>query len=517
MPHSASVASAPRLAVRLGRRLRPFARLMIAAAAWSCASASMPPGGPEDDIAPGIARIRPDTNAVNVRAGGSVTFDFDKVVSERPQGAPDLPALFLISPSFGPTSLSWRRNSISVHPRDGFKQGTTYTVRMLPGLTDLQGNVDTVGRTLVFSTGATIATGELRGIVFDWLAEKPAPNAVIEAFPLPTPRDSARYLAVADSAGRFDLTHVPAGRYLLRGSIDQNKNRFLDPRELFDTMTVALADSARREILAFVHDTIGAGIQTVAVADSLTLRVTMDRALDTAFVVDTSHFSLKAGDSTVVRIVEALSRAQYDQARADSVRTKAVEDSIRRVATTDSVKAADSTKVAAAPPPPAPTRRAPPPRRVIEQAAAALAGRDTTEREPPPKPSIPAPTTEIYLRLERPLRPSTSYRLRAIDMRTLLQYTRTSERVITTPKPRIVAVDSTKDSTRTSRDSTARRDTTTARDTATVRDTIRQRDVGGVNAPRTPATAMRSPLPTLPWSPIARTRRESLRPSATPR
>ncbi len=216
-----------------------------------------------------------------------------------------------------------------------------------------------------------------------------------------------------------------------------------------------------------MHDTIGAGIQTVSVADSLTLRVTMDRALDTSFVVDTSHFSLKAGDSSVVRIVQALSRRQYDQEREDSARTKAVQDSIRRAAVADSLRIADSAKTKAAPPPPAqaPSRRVPPPRREIERLANVLAGRDSTAGEPPPKPSIPAPTIDIYLRLEHPLAANTSYRLRAIDMRTLLNRTRTSERVITTPKPRPVKPDS-------GRDARARRDSTSARDTSARRDTV---------------------------------------------
>ncbi len=481
------------------RRWRPLVRLAIVAAAWSCASASMPPGGPEDDISPGIARLRPDTNAVNVRAGGNVTFEFDKVVSERPQGAPDLNGLFLISPSYGVTRLSWHRNSISVHPPGGFRPATTYTVRMLPGLTDLQGNVDTVGRTLVFSTGPTIATGAIRGIVFDWIAEKAAPNAVVEAFPVPTPRDSARYITIADSVGRFDLAHLPTGRFLLRGSIDQNKNRFLDPREMFDTVTVNLTDSSRREILAYVHDTVGAGIQTVTVADSLTLRVVMDRALDTSFVVDTTHFSLKAQDSSVVRIVQALSRRDYEKERDDAARTKAVEDSLRRAKTTDSLRVADSIKAAAAPPPAvqAPGRRAPPPRREIERLANVLAGRDTTEKEPPPKPSVPAPTTDIYLRLEHPLKPQTSYRLRAIDMRTLLRRTRSSERVITTPK----APPAKADSARTRRDSTARRDTARTRDTSAVRDTGRRL---GASETQSPARGDRRSLVALPWSPIER-------------
>jgi hypothetical protein len=377
----------------------------------------------------------------------------------------------VISPSYGVPSVSWRRNTIAVRPRGGFKAATTYTVRMLPGLVDLQGNVDTVGRTLVFSTGPSIADGTMRGIVFDWLAERVAPQAVVEAFPLPTPDDSTRYLAVADSTGRFELAHVPPGRYMLRASIDQNKNRILDPRELYDTVTVTLADSLRRELLTFVHDTLGAGIQAVSIVDSLTLRVTMDRALDTAFVIDTSRFSLKAGkDSSVVPIVQALSRKAYDQLREDSLRTKAVEDSVRAAARADSIRLADTTAARPTPAAPTPTRRAPPPRRAVEQVAAALAGRDTTEAEPPPKPSIPAPVVEIYLKLGTPLQPTTSYRLRAIEMRTLLNRSRSSDRVFTTPKPRPAP-----DSTRAQRDSAARR-ARDARDSTTVRDTTAARD-----------------------------------------
>ena len=480
---------------------RAMARLMVAAAAWSCASAGVPPGGPEDFDAPKLVRVRPDTNARNVRSG-SVTFDFDRVVSERPTGASDLAGLFLISPSVGRPSVSWRRTTIRVTPRGGFKPGTTYTVRMLTGLADLQNNVDSSGATVVFSTGPTLATGHLRGIVFDWLAEKSAPLAFVEAFPQPTPRDSARYVAVADSLGRVDLANVPPGRYLLRGSVDQNKNRIVDPRELYDTVSVTLTDSLRREVLAFVHDTIGAGIQSVALVDSLTLRVTMDRALDTAFVIDTSSFSLKGKDSTAVRIRQVLSRRAYDQLREDSVKTKAVQDSLQRAAKADSVRSTDSVKTAA-PPSAASSRRAPPPRRTVREIVRAIAGRDTAAKEPPPKPSVPAPVTEMIVRLEAPLRPAFSYRLRAADMRTLLRRSRTSERVFTTPKEQKKGAPSSKDSTKARADSVARRDTT-------------ERSQHGATIDRGEARAQSSRTPPsrrASWTPFLDARRIGLRPT----
>lgn len=443
-----------------------------------------PPGGPEDAEPPKLLRVRPDTNAVNVRAGG-VTFEFDEVVSERPQGVPDLAGLFLISPSAGDPRVSWRRKTLSVSPRGGFRPGTTYTVRMLIGLTDLEGNIDSAGKVLVFSTGPTIASGHLRGAVFDWPSEKPGAQALIEAFPVPTARDSVRYLALADSVGRYDLANVPPGRYLLRGSIDANKNRLLDPRELYDTITVTLTDSLRHEILAFVHDTVGSGIQTVTVADSMTLRVTMDRALDTSFVLDTTHFTLKRADSTAVRIARVLSRRAFDKERDDSIRTKAIQDSVRRAAQADSARAADTTK-AAAPPPVAVTRRTPPRR---PAAAAPTPVTDTATREPPPKPSIPAPINEVVLKLGTALRPSTTYRLRAIEMRTLLKYSRSSERVFTTEKERKTDTTSRKDSTR--RDSSATRPGATTRPrpdsgTGDFASAGRRHSPGGVRPPWVP-------------------------------
>lgn len=427
--------------MRIAARVVPLALL---AGALACASASTPPGGPETYDPPKILRMRPDTNATNVRAG-ALSFAFDKVISERPTGASNLAGLFLISPSYGEPSVSWHRNRISVAPKGGFRPNTTYRIRMLAGLTDLEGNVDSVPHEWVFSTGAVIAKGHIRGTIFDWQGEKPGALAVIEAFPIPTNKDSLRYLTLADSMGRFDLASLPVGEYVLRGIVDQNKNRILDPRELYDTMKVAVIDSARREILAYVHDTIGVGIQTVSLVDSLTIRVLLDRALDTTFVVDASHFTLRKRDSTLVPLARVISKRDFDREREEQAKTKAIQDSVQRAAKLDSARAkeakADTAKAPTTPPPPT-TRRALPTRRAqVDSAVRRLTGKDSTEKEKPPKPSIPAPVNEVYITLVAPLEPASSYRLKATDLRTLLKRTRTSERAFTTPKPK---ADSTK-------------------------------------------------------------------------
>ncbi|MEP7344321.1 MAG: Ig-like domain-containing protein [Gemmatimonadaceae bacterium] len=422
-------------------------RLTLLALVAACAQTGAPPGGPPDDDPPRIVRIRPDTNALNVRAG-AVSLQFDEVISERPSGASGLSGLFLISPSIGDPVVGWHRTRLDVKPRGGFRNNTTYTVTMLPGLTDLDNNVDSVGVMIVFSTGPTIAQGRITGTLFDWVGDKTAPRGLVEAISLP---DSTHYVASADSLGDFVLGHLPSGRFLLRGLIDQNKNRLVDPRELYDTATVTLTDSLHRELYAFVHDTLGPSIATVTIRDSLTIKLTFDRALDTNLVITPELFALRRGDSTAKtpsdrinlpapgegdpRIVYAMTQRMFDRRAADSMRVKQLEDSVRAAAVADSARRVDSARVNA-------RIERPPARRAATPAARDSAASDTVQRVAR-KLTIQIPTMDVLLILDKPLPPSSVFRVRAIGMRSLLGRERTSERLFRTAKPKEEA-DSTK-------------------------------------------------------------------------
>ena len=95
-------------------------RLIAALVLAGCAQPGIPPGGPTDTKPPVLVRVTPDTNATDVRRG-SITFEFDEVVSERPQGVPSLAELFIVSPSLGPNGISWRRTRIDITPRGGLR------------------------------------------------------------------------------------------------------------------------------------------------------------------------------------------------------------------------------------------------------------------------------------------------------------------------------------------------------------------------------------------------------------
>ena len=279
--------------------MKNLATVAVVLAVTACASPGTPPGGPPDTQAPKIVGIVPDTGQTNVRPR-EVVFQFDEVVAERPSGAPSLGALFLISPRNGETQAAWHRSSVSVHPRGGFKANTTYTVNMLPGLSDLRGNTRNTGATTFFSTGAAIATGRISGTLFNGAEGRIVTRGLIEARTLID--TTTVYVTATDSAGNFDLRNIPAAPYRVRGFSDDNNNRGLDPREPYDTAIVLLADSSKVELLAFVHDSVGTRLSSVNVRDSMTLDLLFDSPLSVTNPPGAASIRIRGSDSTDVPI-----------------------------------------------------------------------------------------------------------------------------------------------------------------------------------------------------------------------
>ena len=385
-----------------------------------------PPGGPEDHAPPKLLKVTPDTGTLHVKPK-EVVFRFNEVVSERPSGANSLDGLVVLSPSDGVPRVSWHRQAISIRPRRGFRANTTYSVTLLPGMADLRGNVLKSASTTFFSTGGEIPRTALRGIVFDWVAGKPAPRALVQAF---HPGDTTfAWIATTDSVGRFEMRAFPAGTYLVRAVLDANNNRTLDPREPFDTLVAAIADSARVELLAFVHDSLGPRIDRLAVDDSLTLRVDFDKPYEPTHPVTAAQLVLLRADSTTVPIVALLSDSALAAEKEAAAKARA--DSVQRA--NPSRVPADTVRARPVPAAPRPAGQAVPlPSRRGAPAAAGAAQRDTMAL---PKPSRPSPVSRVIVRLGTPLAPATSYRLRATDVWGLSGAPRTSDRVFTTPKP----------------------------------------------------------------------------------
>ncbi len=261
----------------------------------ACASPGMPPGGPVDTKAPEIVKIAPDSGMTGVTPK-EVIFRFDEVVSERPSGAASLDGLFLISPRNGEPRADWHREEISVRPRRGWRKNTTYTITLLPGLSDLRGNARNTGAVMVFSTGQTIPTSRITGLLYNWTEARPITrNGVVEAWPRGD--TTMVYVTTTDSTGAYVLPALPPGDYVVRGFSDDNNNRGLDRREPFDTTGLTLSDSARANVYSFVHDSLGARLQSATLRDSVTVDLSFDNALSLANPLTPAQIRVVGPDS----------------------------------------------------------------------------------------------------------------------------------------------------------------------------------------------------------------------------
>jgi hypothetical protein len=340
-----------------------------------------------------IVTINPDTNSVNVR-GDDFIIRFDAVINERPStsGASKLSDLVLISPRDGQPDVDWHRSSITLHPPHGWRRNTVYTVTLLPGISDLQGNVRRNTTEVTFSTGPTIPATTVAGTVFDAVTGAPVPDAFVEARPV---SDSTLvYVAATDSTGRFHLRGLAPAQYAVRGYDDQNRNRGLDLSEPLDSMRVTLADSLSLELLTFVHDTTGPQLRTVSVQDSVTIIATFGTPLDPKTPLDAAHFLLTGPDSVRVAI--------------KSVRTMKP----------------DTTPVDTVPVTVKPQSAVPFPNTRPAPAVAPL-----------PKPTRPLLFRDVTIVTATRLVPGATYRLQAADALSPTGVRRTSDQSFTVPKP----------------------------------------------------------------------------------
>lgn len=441
----------------------------LAGTIGACAQPGMPPGGPIDKEPPQLMAVTPESGAVNVRAN-SVLLRFNEVVNERSSpiniskpsssttpatdagnfgggggnfgggnfggggnygggGSANLGALVLLSPGDGRERVSWRRHAIEIEPRGGFKPNTTYRITLLPGLGDLRGNVLKESREVVFSTGASIPSGAISGVIFDWAQGTPARGARIEVF---TPDDTVtRWRARSDEMGRFVVRDLEPGEYLLRGWLDENSNRQIDPREIFDGTPVRLDSIVDGELYAFAHDTIGPRLESVEPLDSTALRVRFDRPVAPTFTPDSTTLFLLTSDSARIRTRPMMPLARWDSlAKAALAARIAAEDSIARSDTTkrDTTARADTAGRRAEPVRPSQSAVDSVIAAAQRQVAVtdAAAGADTTT-EKPPMMKRPVPVQVWVMPLDTALTPGT-YRVRAVDILGLAGAKRGSER-----------------------------------------------------------------------------------------
>ena len=392
-----------RTARRARRQAQSAGLLLTALAAAACANQGAPPGGPPDVAPPSIVTVRPESGAVVPEWKDDAVIQFDEVIDEMESGSSGggtaltgLARQVILSPVRGDVHVSWGRTRIRVKPKEGWKPGRVYHLELRPGIVDLRRNILKTGRVIVFSTGPAIGHATLGGTALHWVEQRALLGALIEAVPV---SDSAGYVTLADSSGRFHLDALAPGRYVVYATADQNTNRHRDPREAFDSVTVTLDSAATVAIYAFVHDTTGPRLRGATQLDSLMVRLEFTQPLAAGVPIDTARMRvLQLPDSTPVSVAAVLNQRQYDSLTAE-VKKATQTDSTRR----DSSARRDS---AAAVSP-----RAAGALRAAARGDTAAARIDTAEVHRLLA-LRPVPYDKLVLRFTRPLAPETRYVIR---------------------------------------------------------------------------------------------------------
>ena len=310
-----------------------------------CARIEPPPGGPPDTAPPRLESTSPEPMAALPGFDGEVEFRFSEVISEgstasQGTGMGDLERLVVLSPTTRVPEVRWRRNRITVRPREGWQPNRVYRVELLPGVTDLRNNRSTEGGTVItFTTGAPVPTDTLRGRVWDWTTGRPATGALIEAALLP---DTLIYRFVADSAGAFALSPLPAGTYLVTAALDPERDRRRTGREAFDSTRITTGTADSLELWMFPHDSTGPRLAEITSTDSLSIRLRFSQLLDPYQAFDSVTVTLHAlPDSTPVPVGPLLREATFDTLYR--IPPRAAPDSLAP----DSLAVADSVRVRA--------------------------------------------------------------------------------------------------------------------------------------------------------------------------
>jgi hypothetical protein len=280
--------------------LRTLARAALLLTVAACAQMDPPPGGPEDRSPPYVVGQRPDSLAVVPGWSRPVVIQFSERISEQ-----QVEESVMVSPRTSPVAVDRGSREIRVSLRRGWEAGQIYQVTIRPLVQDLFSNRITEQVQVVFSTGPAIPDTRLAGVVRDRISGEPVMDARVEAI---RGVDSLVYAVPTDSAGGFELVHLPEGAYLLRAFPDANRNRSLDVTEQRDSALVAItsADTLAVELSVVAPDSTPPVIASVQVGREQRVEVRFDDYLDPAQEIDSTTVTIMGVDSLPLGVAEVM-------------------------------------------------------------------------------------------------------------------------------------------------------------------------------------------------------------------
>ncbi len=208
--------------------MRKLAIILVSFLVWKCARQTQPSGGPKDTDPPELVSSTPDNGQKNFK-GTNIELSFDEFVKLK-----DAKEEILISPSPGAkTKFSAIKNRVTIVPENPWKDSTTYSIAFRNGIQDINESNPTDDLHLAFSTGPTIDSLKLSGLVTEAFKEKPAEKMTVALYQSDTFdifQHKPTYFTKTNKTGRFQIQNMKAGKYYVYAFNDKSKNAKVDSK-----------------------------------------------------------------------------------------------------------------------------------------------------------------------------------------------------------------------------------------------------------------------------------------------
>lgn len=234
----------------LGSLFVVAAALLLAA----CASIGRPEGGPRDMTPPVMVSSTPAPGSVNV-SNGRIDIIFDENITlDDPMNK-----IVVSPPQKKQAQISSNGRRVRITLRDTLRDSTTYTVDLADAVRDLnEGNI-LDGLAIDFSTGPSIDTLMISGIVFEGRTLEPAQGMIVGVYSTPVADTALTTLPMdritkTNALGRFTIRNLKPGSYRVFAINDLNHDFHWD----------------RSEDIAFLDRDISPSTMAVEVTDTFT-------------------------------------------------------------------------------------------------------------------------------------------------------------------------------------------------------------------------------------------------------
>lgn len=206
--------------------------IIILLFAFSCATIVPPSGGPKDVTPPKLTGSQPKNLSTNFK-GNKLIIDFDEYVQLK---TPE--KFLLISPPLSKLpDIKTKGRSIIIKLQDSLRANTTYNFYLGDAIVDLAENNPLTNFNFAFSTGPTIDSLSLSGIVSDAFTRMPAKGALVmlytsfdDSVPM---KQIPTYVSRTNDNGSFTFNSLASGKYRAVALIDGNNDYMYDlPTEM---------------------------------------------------------------------------------------------------------------------------------------------------------------------------------------------------------------------------------------------------------------------------------------------